>query len=72
MSTFSFLHFPCGLKLIYKIPPHLPLPSGPEALRAGGQREVKIFPPFALRVRDRSLRARGSSEPEAGSETKGG
>ena len=26
---------------------------------------------FALRVRDRSLRARGSSEPEAGSETKG-
>jgi len=29
------------------------------------------FPPFTLRVRDRSLRARGSSEPEAGSETKG-
>jgi len=35
---------------IYKILPHLPFPKGGE-----------IFPPFALRVRDRS-----------GSETKGG
>ena len=38
----------------------------PPCLPAGRQ------PLFDLRVRDRSLRARGSSEPEAGSETKGG
>ena len=56
----SFYHFRC-LKFPCKIPPDLPLPSGSEALLAGGQREEVGVSPFGnlLPVIDRQRGIKG-------------